>query len=513
MKKKYPLLNSFRRIQALKSLVRISVVALIASMPLSAYGQLRAKITPTAKQALEAAFPSAAIKVAFICQDTLRFVDFSEASPQIYTMKNVVSAYFPVISSDGKWVNYQTGIEAEGPSSSSKVGIVWMRELAANGTPIKIADTGYVPRFVQNTSVDSPEIIYSTSVTCPGSICYNNGQTLKKKIVNKVPQAAQVVFNGGSYYGGLSYDGRFLNTGWPGGPNAFMLDLNNSAVAPHPVHTMRVKKNVTLVDTFVSIGTCNISRSASSIFTNTMLFYDFSSMAITSAGCFHPLLGTWATHAKLFISRYDGEDLRVFDMPADRPLTPSADAQGKGEAVGKEWYNPEWSNHPYVAAASLLVDRLFSESSGWEHTTNCESIYLVNLKDSAYIKLAQSDDSSYTSKINLTYPFLWVDAGANFHEDSTWLKYTIWERALQPIRFSGNNKKQINAGSLLYKAGTISSLTLYSLAGRKIAAVAHPEKLRGAIGQAFPYVRAGSYFLEIKTIASQKEYIRWVVTH
>ena len=38
---------------------------------------------------------------------------------------------------------------------------------------------------------------------------------------------------------------------------------------------------------------------------------------------------------------------------AARKLVPTADAQGLGEAVGKEWYYPEWSNHPYYAAASL----------------------------------------------------------------------------------------------------------------------------------------------------------------
>jgi hypothetical protein len=439
------------------------------------------------------------------------FVDFSESAPQIHKMNNVTSAYFPVVSSDGKWVTYQTGVETEGPSASTKVGTVWLRELAVDGAPVKIADTGYVPRFVQNTPADSPEIMYSTSVTCPNGICYNNGMTVKKKIKNKSPQSAKVVFENGSYYGGLSYDGRFLVTGWPGGPNAFMLDLQDTFTVPHPVHTMRVKKNITNADTFVTIGTCNISRSASTVFTNTMLFYDFSSSAIKNAGCYHPLLGTWGMHAKLFVSRYDGEDMKVFDMPADRPLVPVADAQGTGEAIGKEWYFPEWSNHPYYAVASLLVDRLFSVNSSWEHTTKCESVYLVNLKDSAYVKLLESTDSSFSSKTDFVYPFIWVEKPAGFQEDTTWLKFTIWERAKLGVRYDNKKRNFFNAGSNFLEGRGITALVLYSLAGQRIATVKGAGKSRINLETAFKNVHPGGYVVGIEAKGAQKEFIRWIV--
>jgi hypothetical protein len=439
------------------------------------------------------------------------FVDFSESEPQIHKMNNVFSAYFPVISSDGKWVTYQTGVEAEGASVSAKVATVWLRELAVDGTPVKIADTGYVPRFVQNTPLDSPEIVYSTSVACPNGICYNSGQTLKKKIVLKSPQSAQVVFGNGSYYGGLSRDGRFLVTGWPGGPNVFMFDLQDTFTAPHPVHTMRVKKNITNADTFVAVGACNISRSASTLFTNMTLFYDFSSMAIQSAGCHHPLLGNWGMHEKLFISRYDGEDMKVFDMPADRPLVPVADAQGTGEAVGKEWYNPEWSTHPYYAAASLFVDRLYSVNSSWEHTYNCESVYLVDLKDSAYVRLVESTDSSFTSKTNFAYPFIWVDLPAGFQEDANWLAQTIWERANLGVRHEYNNRKSIRSWRTILANEDITALVLYSLTGQRIAMIKGEGKSRTNFENAFKNLHSGSYFIGIEAKGGKKEIIRWFV--
>ena len=101
------------------------------------------------------------------------------------------------------------------------------------------------------------------------------------------------------------------------------------------MRSLKVKSDSTAPDTFdmVPVGTCNISRSASRVFTNAMLFFDFGSAAIRNAGCFHPLLGTWLMHEKLFISRYDQEDLAVFAMPADRPYIPLAQAIG----IGVKW--------------------------------------------------------------------------------------------------------------------------------------------------------------------------------
>jgi hypothetical protein len=475
----------------------------------SSYGQLStARITVTQGR-LDTICGTHNIKVVFTCQNTGYFVDFSEATPQIRQMANVSNAYFPVISSDGRWVTYQTDVEVEGPSTNPLSGKVWFRELATNGTPVKIADTGYVPRFVQNTPADTPAIIYSTSVACPQSICYTSGQTVKRAIVDKTPLLAEIVFDGGSYYGGLSWDNRYLITGWPGGPNGFMLDLQNSTAGPHAVHTMRVRKTGTDIDTFVSIGTCNISRSASRIFTNTMLYYDFGSKALTTAKCIHPLLGTWKEHALLFISRYDAEDLKVFAMPAERTLVSTADAQGLGEAVGKEWYFPEWSNHPYYGVASLNIDRLWLRSGSWEHTYNTESVYLIGLKDSQYVKIIESSDTSYASTTSFKYPHTWVEIPAGFQEDSTWLAKTIWDR--NAVRNPFRNPKRLISAIALLSDPQVTEISLFSLSGRKIA-VLRPDasitmkKVRNRAGP-------GTYFIKIDSKGGASEIVRITNAH
>jgi len=502
-------------------LTMMALAAILSTFAVNAQ-TIKAKVTAT-QAVLDAACGTHNIKLAFTVSGQMYIVDFSEATPQVRVMTGVTGAYYPVISSNGQWVAYQTGIEIEGPSSSTTIAKSWIRECAAAGTAVKVADTGYVPRFVQNTSSDTQEIVYSTSVACPSGLCYNGGKTLKKKIVNKVPLSPEVVCANGSYYGGLSWDNRYVNTGWEGGPNGFILDLQDASGVPHPVHTMRtlkVKKDSTSLDTFnlITIGTCNISRPASRIFTNTMLYFDFGSALIKAAGCYHPLLGSWKMHEKLFISRYDGEDLRVFDMPSDQPVIPVAQATGIGEVVGKAWDNPEWSNHPYYAAANLIVSREFKVSSGWQQTTNHEAIYLVNLKDSSYVRLVATTDTAITSTNSFLYPFLWVDTLAGFKEDTTWLSKTIWEKA--GIAVTGKYTIGVKQGPLapksvrpvvsLWSNANASRIVVYSALGQQIATLTkagnkqfNPEKFLNSL-------RPGIYFVGIESLGQQRQVVRWV---
>jgi hypothetical protein len=484
----------------------IIALGIVFSFAFHSYGQLStAKITVTQGR-LDTICGTHNVKLVFTCRDSLYFVDFSEQEPRIRQMANLTKAFFPVISSDGKWITYQTDAEVEGPSTDPVSGKIWFRELAIDGTPVKITDTGYVPRFVQNIPFDTQAIVYSTSVECPQQECYASGRTVKCAIVNKIPQNLETVLDGGSYYGGISWDNRYLATGWPGGKNVFMLDLNNAGTAPCAVHSMHVKKNGTEADTFVSIGACNISRSASRIFTDVMMYYDFGSGAVTSAGCHHPLLGTWKEHSLLFISRHDAEDLKVFAMPAERGIVPSADAQGLGEAVAKEWYYPEWSNHPYYAAACLNIDRLWLKNGNWEHKYSNESIYMVGLKDSQYVNIIESTDTSFTSATNFKYPFIWVEIPEEFKENSSWLSTTIWDRidAISQFRDQEDN----NTTRLILTDPRITEISLFNLSGRKITSIKTGitiEKIKNTAG-------TGIFFIKTSIGGKEQKIIRFVNT-
>ncbi len=489
-----------------------------AALPLlfaiAANAAINARITVTQAK-LDSACGTHNIKVAFICQNQAYILDFSQTTPQIQAMAGVTNAYYPVISPEGQLVTYQTGVESDGASTSLIKGKVWMREAAATGTPVLVADSAFVPRFVLNTPVSAPEIVYVTSITCPQQICYTEGKTLKRKIVNMVPQAAEVICGSGSYYGGISWDNRYLCTGWDGGPNAFLLDLQNSNGTPRGIHFLHVKKIGTNADTIVRIGVCNISRSASRVFTNAMLYFDFGSYAVKDAGCYNPLLGSWDLHQKLFISRYDSEDLKVFETPADKKIISSDSSQGLGEAIGKEWDFPEWSNHPYYAVASLLVDRLFQVSGDWQHVQNREAIYLVNLKDSSYIKLLETTDTSYTSKTSFFYPGLNVQLPTNFVEDSTWLSKTIWERASQgiahpiPINYARRNKTALGINA---KHDPVN-VTIYSVLGQKLLSMTQSTDLALNVDDMAKSFRSGIYFIGVSAEGKKQQIVRWVKCH
>ncbi|HUI91762.1 MAG TPA: T9SS type A sorting domain-containing protein [Chitinivibrionales bacterium] len=493
-------MNRKRDVRQLGTVLFTAGLAFLVS---HAQAQIKARIVATQDQ-VAAACGTTNVKLVFGCQSGLYFVDFSETSPQISSISLADPAYVPDISSDGNWVAYQTGSNAEGGPSTA-VATAWIRALAASGTPVKVADTGYVPRFVQNAPPDTPEVIYATSVACPQDTCYALGQTLLKKIAGGAAGPAEVVFDKGSYYGGLSWDNRYLNSAWEGGPNAFMLDLQGGNGVPAALHTMRVKKNVTNADTFVTVKTCNPSRSASRIFTNTMMFYDFSSAAITLAKCYHPILKTWGTHQLLFISRSDSEDLRVYDTPY-MSLVPLSIAQGNGEPVAKEWNTPEWSNHPYFAVSGMVVDRLFSAGAGsYDHTLNSEAVYLVNLKDSLYVRLVETTDTSHASMVSLENPFVWVQVPAGFQEDSTWLKQTIWERAAGVI-----NPYNPSADYLRRSAGSPVEIVIYSVSGRKIASISGVQNASVVIREKLRALNPGTYLVASRDGEGLLHTSRWV---
>src|SRR4051812_20164360 len=108
----------------------IGVAALGLATVGSVFGQLpTAKLVATAA-AIQAKYGTNKVKVVFTMQSIPYFVDFSEATPTIHKMAGVPQAYFPTISSDGKLITYQTGIDAESPYAGPIAAKVWLRELA-----------------------------------------------------------------------------------------------------------------------------------------------------------------------------------------------------------------------------------------------------------------------------------------------------------------------------------------------------------------------------------------------
>jgi hypothetical protein len=138
-------------------------------------------------------------------------------------------------------------------------------------------------------------------------------------------------------------------------------------------------------------------------------------------------------------------------------------------------------------------------------------VYLVDLKDSSYIKLIESTDSSYTSKTNFSYPFLWVEKSSNFQEDTTWLKQTIWERAGLGVRYYNKNLKSFKGRNTIIEGKDITAIVLYSLTGRKIYTLKCAGKSSINLDIAFKNIHPGGYCIGIESKSAKKQFIHWFV--
>ncbi|MDD5676316.1 MAG: hypothetical protein PHC61_19240 [Chitinivibrionales bacterium] len=406
---------------------------------------LRARLASTPDQIrafLQSANAGPEAKLVFVNGNYLYYIDFSEAAPTIKKLPlgSAAGPICPVISPDGAYIAFATGVPDDGEQTA--VSTAWILNLTDGTVPVRAASPAYVPRFVQNAT--APTIIYSTSASpAPGKtyLWDGNGKVMKKEIAGGMPGAEQEVYAGGSYFGGLSWDERYLATAWLAGPNSYLLDLQNAARGPAEIHTLKVKKLSSNADTTIKIGTCNPSVSSSRIFTDCMMYFDFGSGAISAAGCSDSLLGSWGMHQRIFITRIDSTILRVYDPPSDIITVQGKNATG--EIVAREWDNPEWSNHPYLAVAAVKIDRLWKDKTGaYTHTQNNEFIYAINLKDSTSIRLVETTDSSYVnfnpvscseqisfqSRTDIRWPWLWARVPAAFKEDSLWLARGIGRR-------------------------------------------------------------------------------------
>ena len=240
-----------------------------------------------------------------------------------------------------------------------------------------------------------------------------------------------------------------------------------------------VKEIDTEKDVRIDIQTCSPSISPSQIFTNTIMYVDFSSSAIENAGCYHPTLGYWGFHERIFIGRSDGVILKYFDVPSDITDIP-ANEMGKGEVYSVSWDNPEWSNHPYYAAAATSVDRLWKETI-YEHTYLNEDLYLINLKDSTYLKLAEVTDTSKTSQENILWPYVWIETPANFIEDPHWLdpyKADVRKRAYNKNRTSTINVKN---NHISVDGDKITQIRLFSYNGQLLWSRKYPKSQHSVI--------------------------------
>lgn len=485
------------------AILKAAVITMVLWHMVYATGQLRTRVCVSGQQMQEICGTSK-VKLIFVNDSTLYYVDFSQTTPQVIALALIQGGIAPVISPDGSKVTY--AVATGNLEFNTTNSAAWLCDLSATGTPVKIAEPAFVPRFVKNSSTTM--MIYST---CGKKSAGKNyiwdgcGKTVMRDVQSAVAGPEQVVWGGGSFNGGLSWDNRYLSTA-ESSEGAFVLDLQGQ-MRPDMLHSFPVKNTISGKDTTISCQVCNLSSSPSRLFPRAVMYLDFSSSAFTSANCNTPDgLGTWGMHTRIFLSSNPGKTIRWYDLPTES-VVPIADAKGIGEVVEKEWDYSEWSNHPYFGVTTVAVDRIWF-STEWDHTFNNEQIYCINLKDSTYHKILETADSSKTSETNMQWPWLWIDTPADFNEDSRWL---FSETAVRHSLTGKNNDRRITFnGRIIKSVQALTNVSVYSLLGRQVYSVRPPLSSLHSIDLGNTRLHNGIYGVRVTTVDGSCRSFRYI---
>ncbi|MBD3322828.1 MAG: hypothetical protein GF350_17140 [Chitinivibrionales bacterium] len=434
---------------------------------------LRAKpdITIVDPQEVADFFGTRNVKVVFTDDQRLYYVDFAETGPASHQFVNVTQQKVaaPVISPDGQWIAYSsgTGIDANSPSPST----AWIIPFHAQAEPVMISEegSGYVPRFMP-LNKETSSVIYATCGTKIDGKDYSwdgCGQMMIRDIVDGIPGTGRTVYGGGSFFGGISADSRYLCSG-ENRRGAFMLDLDNQNQGVQVIHWFAVTHATTGNDTDITLQTCNPSISQSARYPGVMMFLDFG-----FPGAFeYPDIESWGFHQILFITSIDNEIMRYFRAPRDL-IIPGYDT---GAVSNVSWIHSEWSNHPYYAVAAERATRLWPSPDlpVMAPQDRNEHITAINLKDSSYLRMISATDTTEGASVyQLSFMHLWVEIPDGFEEDDGWLegisdvKKTRGFHANTAVPFSSRGRGH--------------AYSLYTIDGRKISSSMH-KALKSALG-------------------------------
>jgi hypothetical protein len=450
----------------------LSMFMLFESIPLVAQAEfplLRSSSSQEIKYFLTASSGSTAAKMVFVNSTNgkngqLCYIDFSEVTdtPVVHSIAAVVNAKVPVISPDGQWVVYDTGTGGEAGSAKTMRSSVFICKIAEDASPVLIkADSACEPRFMQNVPQGLDTIIYSTLL--PDFGWQDSGKTMKVgvDVTNGTPLIGtpQLLWDKGGYSGGQSWNKRFL---CGGGGSVAMLDTKGTGKP----------------DTITSYHqACNVSISASRLFNDRAMY-------LTSGDHDAQIKpdSIWRQWQIIFISDLAREVVRYYRCPTKfkfDPQTPDTTIRSINSAFF--WHHPEWSNHPYLAASTVNIDRAYFVGQTWKHTDYQERLYIVNLKDSVYLEILRPqpqvfayNPAKYSATSGILWPWLWVQVPKGFQEDTAWLKKNRPSTGIRDVKYSNGHNPLIKlSGNSLTAISPIARISIYDISGRKTASLCH----------------------------------------
>ncbi len=286
-------------------------------------------------------------------QRHLVYVDYSQYPPRVQEFGDANNVFYPVISPDGRYVAYSTQPEGAVQGSS-----IYIRSLDSLKLPAQRLGAGFIPRWHVDSVQHVTNLIYTQSAMDNASPAWSTTQTWSQKINGGLADGAAVqLTSDGGFHDGLSRDGRFLATGFR------LLKLRDMRSGTTRTLFTAPLNGKNPGDTS---QVCNVSMAPDA--SGRMLFLDFgypdSSRLVGRAYDIHELA---------FIADTVGLVTRWYAVPP-------------GE---RGWEDLEWTNE-----AGYAVSGAGDAQGARRH------LYLLNLKDSSYARLATGTE--------LEDPGLWL---------------------------------------------------------------------------------------------------------
>ncbi len=289
-------------------------------------------------------------------------LDYTGAKPELRVLRDSVPMATPSISPDGQTVAY--GSYAEGYDGYSEISLQSVMDTSARGLG-KIPD-GFIPRWWTGIGQTDTFLIYTDGASMNVNQKWLSEKTYRRQVSGTKPVGGpEVLWDIGSYHGGLSRDGRFLATGYT---KTKLIDLQINDTALFYFETPYNGRHD-------NAQTCNVSISPSTVRTDEVLLLDFGYSRQSE------LVGSsYGVHEYIFKCN---SKLLSWEHVEDWYYRP---------AGFNSWNHVEYTNHPDYAVA--VAQSKYSDSS--------DAIFIIDLnEENRYLRIASGK--------NLRYPGAWID--------------------------------------------------------------------------------------------------------
>jgi formylglycine-generating enzyme required for sulfatase activity len=327
------------------------------------------------------------VKIAFIVKqngrNNLVFLDCTlPENLAVHRCGNDASVFGTTISPNGKSVAYSS--QGEGFSGPCTLTVRCLD--TAGSSPVKTSNA-YLPHFWVDPSSLDTFLIFSDAASMNNSAKWYTEKTYRQRFAGgNFSGAPSVLWNTGSYHGGLSSDGRFLGTSYPVA-RLVDLEINDTNIFLFTAPANGRDENPNVLPQI-----CNLQMSPSLAEPAEALLLDFGYPKVNA------LLGKqYGMHQVIFMCT----------------MRPPYVTQWFEKPEGYDrWDFPRWSNHPGFAVAIAHPA-----------TGTADAVYLINRRDSTYLKVATGQ--------NLSYPALWIDPAQVSETDDPYRLFGAYDLPVQ----------------------------------------------------------------------------------